>query len=171
MLRTHPAPSVAQFEQRASYQTTRTPCGALTALAQSVVAFGTNSSTVEVWDWKTGKQLHSLGGFSSTVLATARLPDGRLLCAGQCGNIRIGFPDKWSAATALTSNTGIHGVLVARDGSFVTADNQGQVRLWRNGTSRLLNIQCYSAYSGTAFAVVGQRLLAAGNSNNIIIAE
>ena len=159
-----------QFEQRAIYQTSLVPAGVLTVISESTVAFGTTLSTVDVWDWRAGRRLYTLGGFSGQVHATAQLADGRLLCAGQCGQIRIGYPDKWSAATVVSNGAGVLGVLVARDGSFVTADHRCQVKLWRNGTSQVLDMQCCGSYYGNPFAIVGQRLVLAG-SNNIFVAE
>ena len=161
---------MSQFEQKASHNTARAPFGRLSVLSPSTVAFGTNSSTVEIWDWKAGKQLHSLGGFSSIVYGTARLPDGRLLAVGHL-QIKIGSPDNWSAATTLTNHGyQLFGVVAAQDGSFVTADSAAHIKLWRDGSSRVLSIHCHACYYGSSMAIVGSRLIS-GHGHNLYLAE
>ena len=145
----------------------------MTVLSGSTVAFGHYDgsgywSAIGVWDWKVGKQLHTLGGFGRTVTGIARLPDGRLV--GVSGTtIRIGHPDNWSAATTLSNDAELLGVCSGRDGSFVTADRNGKVKLWRDGSSRALSMSCGVRSPYRPLSIVGSRLVSVSGSNICVL--
>ena len=143
-------------------------------VSSSTVAFGCHSpATVEVWDWKEGKQLRILTGFSgSYVFGTARLPDARLVAVGSDGYIRIGTVDNWSAATVINNGAYLMGVVAAQDGSFVTADSRGETRLWRNGVceATLKGSHAGASY-GNPVSIVGCRLVTIGAGRSLLLVE
>lgn len=140
------ARTLPQFERIASHQTQSAPQGVLSVLSSTTVAFGTVSATVEVWDWVAGRLLQSLGGFSQAVYTTARLPDGQVLGAGLCGQIRTGHPENWATGQAFSNGAALLGAVTSQDGLIVTADANCQVKLWRNGSSQVLPVSCYPGF-------------------------
>ena len=147
----------------------------MTVLSPSTVAMSMcNPAQIEVWDWKAGKCVRTLTGFGGPfVFANALLPDGRLVAGDWTGTIRVGSVDKWAAATAISNgDSGLIGVLAGRDGSFVTTDTAGNIKLWRNGACEVTLTGGYpGGYYGLPLAVIGRRLIGVGDSNNLLVAE
>ena len=89
------------------------------------------------------------------------------------GTIRVGSLDNWAAATVLAKIAAIMGVLVGQDGSFVTTDTAGNIKLWRNGTCEVTLTGGYAGgvYLGIPLAMIGRRLVVVGGNNNLLVAE
>ena len=64
-------------------------------------------------------------------------------------------------------------MLAGHDGSFVTADGAGNIKLWRNGACEVTQTGgCEGlAYYGVPLAVIGRRLIVAGVRNTLLVAE
>ena len=145
----------------------------MTVLSFSTVALSmTSPAQVEIWDWKQGKcvrVLPALGG--SYVCGHALLPDGRFVMGDTAGNIRAGWVESWSPVTVVTTDT-ITGLLVGHDGSFVTTDQNGKLKLWRNGVCEVERTgTCASWSAAVPLAVIGRRLVAFGNSNYLLVTK
>ena len=166
--------SPLKFTEKAKFATTGNPYGMLTVLSPSTVALSMNGPVhIEVWDWKAGKCLTTLTGFAgSYVLGSARLSDGRFIGVDWGGFIRVGSLDNWAAATPITNGNSVISVVAGQDGSYVTTDNAGRIKLWRNGTCDVtLTGACPSSYYGVGLAVVGRRLVVVGSNNNLLVTE
>ena len=107
--------------------------------------------------------MKTLAGFGGQgVTANALLSDGRLVAGDDLGTIRVGSLDNWAGATVISNGgSGLTGVLAGRDGSFVTTDKAGKIRLWRNGTCevQLTETRMSIRFYGVPLAVVGRRLV------------
>ena len=164
-----------QFTEKAKFTTTGNPYGMMTVLSASTVAMSMhNPAQIEVWDWRAGKCVRTLTGFGGDkVLANALLPDGRLIAGDAAGTIRVGSLDNWAAATAIgNGGSGLIGVVAGHDGSFVTTDYAGNIKLWRNGACEVaLTGGCTGTYYGFPLAVIGRRFIAVGRENCILVAE
>ena len=153
------------------------PYGAMTVLSPSTVTMPMPSpGRIEVWDWKAGKCVGTLTGFGGDfVIANALLPDGRLVAGDWAGPIRVGSLDDWAAATVIyigDEDSALIGVLAGHDGSFVTTDRDGKIKLWRNGACEVtLTGGCPSYYYGLPLAVIGRRFIAVGEDSNLLVAE
>ena len=171
---------LAQFTKWDTFETTGTPFGSITGLSSCSfgltdrVAISTyDPAHVEVWDWETGELVETLDGFGGAcILAHAQLPDGRLVAGDDKGVIQIGYPENWEAAEAIDNGSAVVGVLANRDGSFVTTDKAGKVRLWRDDACEA----CYAlagvsigAYFGTALAAVGRRIILLNTASLLVI--
>ena len=146
----------------------------MTALSPSTVAMSMwNPAQIEVWDWKAGKCVRTLTGFGGEfVLANALLPDGRLIAGDYAGIIRVGSLDDWAAAKVISNGAGLTGVLAGHDGSFVTTDSAGNIKLWRNGACEVALTGGYlGLHGGLPLAVIGRRLIAVGYNSNLLVAE
>ena len=147
----------------------------MTVLSPSTVAMSMdNPAQIEVWDWKAGTCVRTLTGFGgSFVFANALLPDGRLVVGDYAGIIRAGSLDDWAAAKSMSNGgSGIIGVVAGQDGSFVTTDNAGNIKLWRNGACEATVPGCYiGACYGVPLAVIDRRLIIVGNNNNLLVGE
>ena len=172
----HSSPSPPKFIEKAKFSTTGTPCGAMTVLSPSTVAIPMYSpAQIEVWDWRTGKCVKTLTGFSTYVFANAVLPDGQLVAGDWGGSIRVGSLDSWAATSAIANGSGLTGVLAGHDRSFITADYAGNIKLWRSGacevtlTGGMAGGSVY--FIGVPVAVIGRRFVAVGNSNNLLVTE
>ena len=147
----------------------------MTVISTSTVAVSVRDpEQIEVWDWKAGTCVRTLTGFRwFRVFAHALLPDGRLVASDREGTIRVGSLDNWAAA-AVISNGGseVIGVLGGLDGSFVTTDTAGNIKLWRNCACEVTLTGGYASSGyGVPLAVIGRRFIAVGNSNNLLVAE
>ena len=163
-----------QFTEVAKFDTAYATVGALTVLSPSTVAMSLNApGQIGVWDWKAGKCLWTLSGFDGgAVFANAVLPDGRLVTGDSEGTIRVGSVDNWTAAKVIANGSKLLSVLAGQDGSFITTDFAGKIKLWRNGACELtLNGACTDYYNGVPTAVIGSRLVAVGNAGNLLVAE
>ena len=177
-----PLPPYSKFTEKAKIALLGHPCGMMTVLSPSTVAMSMfRPDQIEICDWKEGKHVRTLAGSTNPgstnyVVANAVLPDGRLI-AGVFkpqtihGTIRIGLPDAW-AASIIKASHGITGVLVGRDGSFVTTDRDSKVKLWREGECEVTLSGCHTdIYYGVPLAVIGHRLVVVGNKNNLLVSE
>ena len=164
-----------QFTEKAKFA--GLPCGAMTVLSNSTVALSmTNPAQIEVWDWRAGKCVRTLTGFCGGIrgiIVNAVLPDGRLVAGDDAGTIRVGLIDNWAAATVISNGDGLLGVLTGHDGSFVTADRAGNIKLWRNGACEvtLTGGVTRGGYSGVPLAVIGRRLITVGDNGALLVAE
>ena len=147
----------------------------MTVLSPSTVAMSmSHPAQIEVWDWRTGKCVRTLTGLGGGwVLANSLLPDGRLVAGDEEGTIRVGSLDNWAAATVISNGRrALIGVLAGHDGSFVTTDKAGNIKLWRNGSCEIALTGCHTfAYYGLPLAVIGRRFIAVGNDNSLLVAE
>ena len=146
----------------------------LTVLSPSTVAIATRYPLqIEIWDWREGACLRHIAGFGGEyVLAPARLPDGRFLVGGNSGAIRVGSFDNWAAATVMDNGRGLTGVLVCADGSFMTTDHNGDIKVWRDCICEItLPRACSSVFTNFSLTVVGRRLVFVGTNNNLLVAE
>ena len=146
----------------------------MTVLSASTVAMSMcNPAQIEVWDWKAGRCVQTLAGFGGAyVFAHALFPDGRFVAGDEAGTIRVGPVDDWAAATVMSrGGSGLVSVLVGHDGSFVTTDRAGNIKLWRNGVCEVTLTGGYpGGYFGAPMAVIDQRLIVVGRSN-LLVAE
>ena len=167
-----PPPKVAEKDK---FSTTGNPWGAMTVLSPSAVAMSMSyPAQIEIWDWKVGKCVRTLTGFGGgDVLAHALLPDGRLVAGDGAGTIRVGSLDNWAAATVISNgNCGLIGVVAGHDGSFVTTDQAGNINLWRNRACEVMVGGASTfGYFGVPLTVIGRRLIAVGDSNDLLVAE
>ena len=128
--------------------------------------------TIEIWDWKEGKCIKTLTEFDDSVYGHALLPDGKFVGGDWSGTIRVGSLDNWAAATAIDNGRPLISVLAAKDGSFVTTDDGGNIKLWRNGKCEVtLTGANVIIYFGITLAVVGRRLVVIGASKNLLVAD
>ena len=81
--------------------------------------------------------------------------------------------DNWAAATVISNGgSALIDVLAGHDGSFVTTDYAGNIKLWRNGACEVTLTGGYTAaYYGVPLAVIGRRLIAVGKDKNLLVAE
>ena len=166
----------SQFTQKAKFVTRYAPVGAMTVLSQSRVALSMcYPGQIEIWDWRQGKCLGalSMGAGACYVFAHALLPDGRLVAGDWAGAVRIGSPDNWTSATTIASSSGLTGVLACKDGSFLTTEKDGKIKLWRNGACEVTLTGSFSAnsYYGVPLAVVCRKLVFAGLNRTLLVAE
>ena len=132
---------------------------------------------MQVWDWKQGRVLQSLTGFSSAISCSALLPDGRVVAVDWAGNIFIGSTNDWETSyVVIDAGAGqLVGLVVARDGSFVTASQiDGGIKHWREGVCTATQQGGFAGdrfYGGNTLSVVGGRLLAVGNGNSVLVFE
>jgi WD40 repeat protein/serine/threonine protein kinase len=104
---------------------------------------GGKTGGVRVWDVRTAKKLHSLGGFSAVTSGMAFSPDSRhLVSAHWDGTVRV-----WDMVTGHGEDripaahaTGILGLALSPDGSsIVTASNDETVKVWDAATCRSIS--------------------------------
>ena len=128
---------------------------------------------IEIWDWKLGKCVRTLTGFGGTcVRGHSRHPDGRLVAADDAGTIRVGMIDDWGRATSISNGQSLVGVLVDQDGSIVTTDTGGNVKLWRNGACEIkLSGGSTRTYTGVPLAVIFGRLIVTGDNKNLLVSD
>ena len=147
----------------------------MTVLSPSTVAMSMASpAQIEVWDWKAGKCVRALTGFrGDAVLAHALLPDGRFVAGDWAGTIRVGSLENWPAAAVISNGgCGLNGVLAGHDGSFLTADRAGNIKLWRNGACEItLTGGCTSSSLLLHLAVIGRTLVVVGNNQELLVTE
>ena len=175
-----------QFSMEAEFATCCEPLSAMTVLSPSTVAMPmSNPAHIEIWDWKVGKRVGTLDCFEQDmddedlevleagyVVANALLPDGRLVAGDDLGTILVGSPEDWAMATTFSNGSALTGVLAGHDGSFVTTDMVGDIKLWRNGTCEVTLIGgCTDSYYRVPIAVIGRRLIIIGENRNLLVAE
>ena len=162
-----------QFTDKSRFTTAGRPSGAVTVISPRLVAISmSDPAQIEIWDWNEGKQVMLLAGFIAETVH-ALLPDGRLVVGDAAGPIRIGFMHDWAASTSLDeSSSGVIGVRAGPDGSFVTINSAGLIKLWRNGAceATLAGASTTVHPGGTALAVLDRRLVVVGD-NNLLVAE
>ena len=131
----------------------------------------TRPASIEVWDWRAGKQVRIFTGFGGDyVRANALLPDGRFVAGDDAGTIRVGSLDNWAAATVISNgDDGLTGVLAVQDRSFVTTDRAGKLKLWKNGVCTAMLAGCIAGSEGALLFVVGRRLLVVGSEFNLLV--
>ena len=146
----------------------------MTVLSPSTVAMPMCSPAhIEIWDWMEGKCVRTLTGFRGYyALANTLLPDGRFLASDWARTIRVGSLDAWTAATTTPNRDNFICALAFQDGSFVTTDEGGNLKLWKDGICEVtLTGCCPWYYYGLQLAVIGRRLIVAGNNDNLLVAE
>ena len=147
----------------------------MTVLSPSTVAISmSRPSNIEIWDWKAGKRVRRLSGFGGHALAVgALLPDVRFVAGNHAGILRVGFLDNWAGATVIDSGaSGITRVLTGHDGSLVTTNAAGDIKLWRNGACEVTLTGVYPrAWFTLPLAVIGRRLIFPGEHNTLLVAE
>ena len=170
----------------------------MTVLSSSTVAISSclndsdlkgQKAPIEIWDWREGKQVSTLPcrcfGHWCSCFAHTLLPDGRFVTCDMGGVISIGSLDNWAAAVVLNNNHAIYGVLAGQDGSFVTADTEGYVKLWsresadrsvldprtwfrRSAEVTLKGRGRSQYYSGMPLGIVGRRLVVVGSDGLLV---
>ena len=155
----------SQLTGKANFKTTGVPHGNMTVLSPSTIAMSMSSPAgVEIWDWRQGKELATLSSGPASVIGNARLPDNKLVAVDFGGSIRVGSLDNWDAATVIANGNPYIGVLAGQDGSFVTVDKAGDIKLWRDGTCKVTLSGAYKIfYFGNPLAIVGGRLVVVGD--------
>ena len=146
----------------------------MTVLSPTTVAMSTFSPVqIEVWDWKAGKCVRTLTGFAGGhVWGHSLLPNGRIVAVDYSGTIRVGSLDDWAAHTAVSNGSILIGVAAGEDGSFVTTDYNGDIKLWRNGACEVTLTGGYtSGFYGVPLAVVGRRLVVIGSHGTLLMFE
>ena len=150
------------------------PRGSISALSATTIAVATTDPVqVEVWDWTTGKQLQVFKDFGSFVLATAALPDGRIVAAGESEVIKTMSVGKWLFATSsVKNNSPVFSLLAFSDGIIVTSDKAGKVKFWQDGKSiEEFSGAVTSGGRGNSMAMVGDYLVYVGDRKNLRVVE
>ena len=173
-----PTISSPKFTEKAKFATTGTPYGMLTVLSPSTVAVSVHiPAQIEIWDWRAGKCVMTLTGFGGgNAFGSSLLPDGRLIVIDSAGTIRVGSVDNWPAAVAISTDpprAPLIGVLAGHDGSFVTTDEAGNIKRWRNGECETTLTGGYKigGFFGVPVSVIGRRLVAVGANSTLLVAE
>lgn len=146
----------------------------MTVLSSSTVAISMYQGQIQIWDWTLRKRIRTLADFDHVgVYANAMLPDGRIVAGDLAGCIRVGSYENWNAATTTMNRDAIIAVLVGRDGSFLTTDGNGGIKLWRDGVCEvaLKGASTDFQYHGLPLAVVGRRLVAVGGGNILLVSD
>lgn len=142
-------------------------------IAVSLTCYDSGTLRIDVVNLNEGMKVGTLtAGFTGSVLRPSRLPDGQLLVVEASGLITVGSPDYWTSSRASHTRCQFSGVLVGHDGSFVTTDNSGNVKLWRDGACEVtLTGGPTSSSTCAPLAVVGRRLVVLGDHDNILVSE
>ena len=155
----HPALFFPKFAEQRRFETVGRPHSSVTVLSGSTVAVSVEYPfQIEIWDWKAGRQVRELACSQCRVPSHAMLADGQFVTCDESGTIREGRLDYWIAATVTSSSAGFTGVVAGRDGSFVTTDFSGQIKLWRDGACEVA-LTSSAGYLVRAPAVIGGRLV------------
>lgn len=164
-----------QFTEKARFASSGYPYGQVVVLSSSTISVPThNPARVEIWDWKECKQVSILTGLSKQyALGCALLPNGRFVVGDDSGHVRVGSLSGWHGAKAFRAGPGITGVLAGQDGSFLTTDVGGNIRLWRNGATEVSLTGCSRNWGvvGRTMVFAGQRLVVIGDASNLLVAE
>ena len=119
------------------------------------------------------RQVCVLSNFSGPLHGVAVSKEGALLAGSADGKVLVGSPSRWAAAVDVGNGTdGVVGIVSAQDGYFLTSHRSGTVKLWRDNKVHLSVLGAFgSAYCGNPIAIVGDRLVAAGQTEPMLVFE
>jgi len=131
------------------------------------LATGSFDNTIKLWDFKTGKELHTLKGHTNSVYCVAFNSDGTLLAsASQDKTIRLWNPKDGKLVRELKGHTDIvQSVAFSPDGKFLASGSVDKsVRLWNPADGK--EIKNLGVHGGSVYAVTfspnGNLLVSAG---------
>ena len=146
----------------------------LTAISDTEVALsGIDSTGVQIYDIDTLAQTRRLPAFPGRVWGSTLLGTDELAVVSQC-NIYVGSPVEWTP-TVYVNDSEISCIIGALDGSFVTHDISGNVKVWQNGKCVATCGGAYhtnvSHYYGISLAVGNGRIVSSGVNNDMLVFE
>jgi WD40 repeat protein len=120
-----------------------------------LLATGSYDNTVKLWDFATGKELHTLKGHTNQVYTVAFSPDGNLLASGsQDKTIRLWDPKEGKFLRELKGHGDtVHTVAFSPDSKLLASGSVDKtVRLWNPGDGKEAK-NFGTGHKGTVFAV------------------
>jgi len=135
-----------------------------------LLASGDRSGGLHVWEADTGRLYLDLPGHQGAIRSVAFQPDGNVLAsASEDGTVRFWEMTEGKQIRSLQAHPGgVTSINYLRDGRFVTAGNDGIVKLWDAGGTELLALPKRSEAVLEAVAVHDGSALVAGDWNGDI---
>ncbi len=140
----------------------------------TLLASGSNDSTVRIWDTRTGKPLTVLQGHTGEVSSVAFSPDGTLLAsASDDKTVRLWHTRTGKLLYSLQGHTGeVSSVAFSPDGTLLaSASGDKTVRLWDTRTGKSLKVlQGHTdGVHSVAFSPDGTALISGGRDKILVV--